>query len=64
LGVFEFLVPNEPIRELIIKRSSGDVIKKESMKAGMTTLRMDGLEKALQGLTTLEQALSASESDD
>jgi len=64
LGVFEFLVPNEPIRQLIIKRASGDEIKREAMRAGMTTLRMDGMEKALQGLTTLEQALSASESDD
>jgi len=64
LGVFEFLVPNEPIRQLIIKHASGDEIKREAMKAGMITLRMDGMEKALQGLTTLEQALTASESDD
>lgn len=64
LGVFEFLVPNEPVRNLVLKHASGDEIKREAMRAGMVTLRMDGMEKALQGLTTLEQALSASERDD
>ncbi len=64
LGIYEFLVPNESIRQLVIKRSSSDEIKREALKAGMQTLRMDGMEKALLGLTTLEQALGASESDD
>ncbi|HSQ41172.1 MAG TPA: ATPase, T2SS/T4P/T4SS family [Fibrobacteraceae bacterium] len=63
LGIFEFLAPNEQIRQMIIRRASGDDIKREAMKAGMLTLRIDGMEKALQGLTTLEQVLAASEQD-
>ena len=64
-GIYEFLVPNETVRNLIIKRSSGDVIKRAAMKeCGMITLRMDGINKALQGLTTLEQAVGASTADE
>ncbi|MCL4100712.1 type IV pilus assembly protein PilB [Fibrobacter sp. UWH9] len=64
-GIYEFLVPNESVRNLIIKRSSGDVIKRAAMQeCGMITLRMDGISKALQGITTLEQALGASTADD
>lgn len=64
-GIYEFLVPNESVRNLVIKRASGDEIKRCAMKeCGMITLRMDGIQKALDGLTTLEQAVGASASDD
>ena len=64
-GIYEFLVPNETVRNLIIRRSSGDVIKRAAMKeCGMITLRMDGIQKALDGHTTLEQAVGASAADD
>ena len=64
-GIYEFLVPNETVRNLIIKRSSGAVIKRAAMKeCGMITLRMDGIQKALDGHTTLEQAVGASADDD
>jgi len=64
-GIYEFLVPNETVRNLIIKRSSGDVIKRAAMQeCGMITLRMDGIQKALDGHTTLEQAIGASTADD
>lgn len=63
-GIYEFLVPNEAVRNLILKRSSGDEIKKAALADGMVTLRMDGIQKALAGVTTLEQILGASEKDD
>ena len=64
-GIYEFLVPNETVRNLIIKRSSGDVIKRAAIQeCGMITLRMDGIQKALDGHTTLEQAIGASTADD
>lgn len=64
LGIYEFLVPNEAVRSLILKRASSDEIKRVAMASGMITLRMDGLDKAQAGLTTLEQILGASEKDD
>ncbi len=64
-GIYEFLVPNEAVRNLVIKRASGDEIKREALNScGMITLRMDGIQKALDGKTTLEQALGASTADD
>lgn len=64
-GIYEFLVPNEAVRNLILKRASGDEIKRTAIReCDLITLRMDGIQKALAGLTTLEQALSASTRDD
>ncbi|MCQ2063191.1 MAG: Flp pilus assembly complex ATPase component TadA [Fibrobacter sp.] len=64
-GIYEFLVPNESVRNLVIKRASGDEIKRCAIKeCNMITLRMDGIQKALNGHTTLEQAVGASAADD
>lgn len=64
-GIYEFLVPNETVRNAVVKRASGEVIKQLAMKeCGMITLRMDGMQKALDGLTTIEQVLAASSKDE
>jgi len=54
-GIFELLVINDDIKELIIKRSSSHIIKKAAIEKGMSTLQEDGLCKALAGKTTLEE---------
>ena len=64
VGIFEFLVPSEEVRNLILKRASGDEIKRVCLAQGMSTLRMDGMDKARAGVTTLEQILGASERDE
>jgi len=64
IGIFEFLVPSEEVRNLILKRASGDEIKRVCLAQGMSTLRMDGMDKARAGITTLEQILGASEKDE
>ena len=49
----------EAIRRLIIKRaSSAVVIKNQAVNEGMKTLRMVGIDKALEGITTLEEILA------
>lgn len=64
-GIYEFLVPNESVRNAVVKRASGEVLKQIAMKeCGMITLRMDGMQKALDGLTTIEQVLAASSKDE
>ncbi|MCL2260394.1 MAG: Flp pilus assembly complex ATPase component TadA [Fibromonadales bacterium] len=64
IGIYEFLVPSEEVRNLILKRASGDEIKRVCLAQGMSTLRMDGMEKAKAGVTTLEQVLGSSERDE
>ena len=46
---------SETIRRLIIKRASAAVIKNQAISEGMKTLRMVGIDKALEGITTLEE---------
>jgi len=54
-GIFELLVIDDDIKELIIKRNGSHIIKDAAVKKGMSTLREDGLRKAQDGITTLEE---------
>jgi type II secretory ATPase GspE/PulE/Tfp pilus assembly ATPase PilB-like protein len=55
VGVHEFLVTTPELRRLVHLRSPAAEIAKCALGQGMRTLRQDGIEKALRGLTTLEQ---------
>jgi len=61
IGIFEVLVLNEAIRKLVEEKDSADAIRKKALELGMKTLRLDGLEKAKQGLTTIEEILRVTE---
>ena len=54
-GIFELLVIDDDIKDLISKRSGSHIIKEAAIEKGMSTLREDGLCKALAGKTTLEE---------
>ncbi|MEO6871680.1 MAG: ATPase, T2SS/T4P/T4SS family [Chthoniobacterales bacterium] len=54
-AIIEALPVSEAIRRLIIKRASAAVIKNQAISEGMKTLRMVGIDKALEGITTLEE---------
>jgi type IV pilus assembly protein PilB len=54
-ALIEALPVSEPIRRLVIKRASAAVIKTQAVSEGMKTLRQVGIEKALEGVTTLEE---------
>jgi len=54
-ALIEALPVSEAIRRLIIKRASAAVIKNQAMTEGMKTLRVVGIEKALEGVTSLEE---------
>jgi len=54
-GIFELLVIEDDIKELILKRTASHIIKAAAVKKGMSTLREDGLLKAQAGETTLEE---------
>lgn len=55
LGVFEIMVFNEEIRELIMNRASTNVLRVASLKAGMRPLRENGLAAIYDGLTTIDE---------
>lgn len=54
-GIFELLIIDDDVRELIAKKQGSHIIKEAAVKKGMRTLREDGLRKALAGQTTLEE---------
>jgi type IV pilus assembly protein PilB len=57
LGIYEVLPVNSEIQKLIIKGGSGEEMQAEAVKQGMITMQTDGLVKALQGQTTLEEIM-------
>jgi type IV pilus assembly protein PilB len=57
VGVFELMVINDSIRELILKKAAAHTIRQEALESGMTTLRQDAMQKILEGITTMEEAL-------
>ncbi|PIS28890.1 type II secretion system protein GspE [Candidatus Saganbacteria bacterium CG08_land_8_20_14_0_20_45_16] len=63
IAIFEMLTVNDEIRDLVLRRVSAADIKKAAIKAGMKTLRDDGLEKVLTGETTLEEVMRVTELD-
>jgi general secretion pathway protein E len=62
-GIYEFLVMNDAVRDLVANRTPAGEIKKVAMQRGMTTLRRAGLRKAAQGITTLQEVRSVTQMD-
>ncbi len=57
-GIFEMMAMNSTIREMTFNREPTQQIRKKARQTGMRTLLEDGLNKALRGLTTLDEVLS------
>lgn len=64
IGIFEMLVVDEAIRNLILHKATSKEIKTEAIKRGMVTIRQDGLRKAQKGLTTVAEVLKATQEDE
>jgi type IV pilus assembly protein PilB len=58
LGVYEFLKMNNAIREMTFNREPSQTIRRQARLLGMKTLLEDGILKAMNGVTTLEEILS------
>jgi len=59
LGIHELMLSNEVIRQHIRHRASATEIRLSALAAGMLTLRQDGIEKVLQGLTDMSEVIAA-----
>lgn len=58
-GIFELMVLNDDIRELVLQRSSAGKIKHAAIANGMITLRDDGWNKVRRGITTVSEVVQA-----
>jgi len=57
VGLYEVMEISEGIRDLIMVGATAVEIKRKALEEGMLTLRMSGLEKIKQGVTTIEEVL-------
>jgi type IV pilus assembly protein PilB len=58
LGIFEMMRMNASVREMTFKREPTQAIRRQARLLGMRTLLEDGVNKALRGVTTLDEVLS------
>jgi len=57
IGIFEVMPVGAKIAKLTLERRPESEIEKNSIEEGMVTLLQDGYLKALEGVTTIEEAL-------
>jgi type II secretory ATPase GspE/PulE/Tfp pilus assembly ATPase PilB-like protein len=60
LGIHELMPNDKQLRHLIQTRATASDLQACAMRNGMRTLRQDGIERVLQGLTTIEEVRSSS----
>ena len=57
LGIFELLDVDEDMRRLMVTRSDSNVLKAQAIQSGMRSLRDDGWNKVLAGITTADEVM-------
>ncbi len=55
IGIYELMVINNRLRELMFKGTTTNEIRVEAIKNGMSTLYADGMLKVIRGITTFEE---------
>jgi len=56
-GIFEFMLMTEEIQDLIVKRAPLSEVRNAALASGMKTLKQDGFQKVLEGMTTVEEVM-------
>jgi len=62
-GIYELLLMNENIKQLVLKRASADVIRDLAVKQGMRTLREDGWRTVRGGVTTVAEVVRVTQEE-
>lgn len=64
IGIYELLEVTPEIREMISNKADADEINSAAIEAGMVTMFDDGIEKITKGLTTVEEVLRVTKTED
>ena len=59
IGIFEILTITEPVEKLILEMGSEREITQAALEDGMITMAQDGILKAIEGMTSMEEVWSA-----
>jgi general secretion pathway protein E len=62
-GIFELLTIDDEIRPMITDKIDSQSIRKYAVLRGMKTLRQDGIEKVISGISTLQEVLRVTQKD-
>jgi len=62
-GIYELLVVNDTVRDLVMQGANSVTIKEEARRQGMLTLREDGVAKVLRGITSAEEVLRVTQEE-
>ncbi|MBU2595981.1 MAG: type II secretion system ATPase GspE, partial [Planctomycetes bacterium] len=62
-GIYELMLLDEQIREMVNVRQTAGVIKQKAIEKGLQTLRMDGARKVMAGATTIAEVLRVTQAD-
>jgi len=57
IGVYELMLIDNEVRELILQKAPTHVLRQAALEAGMINLKQDAMQKILEGVTTMEEAL-------
>jgi len=63
-GIYELLLMDNTLRPLVMEHAPATVIRSAACQRGMQTLREDGWEKVLHGITTIEEVLRVTRQDE
>ncbi len=63
VALYEVMPMHEQVRELVLLGASAAEIKRESIRLGMITLRRSGINKMIEGVTTVDEVIRASAKD-
>jgi type IV pilus assembly protein PilB len=64
LAIYEVMVMNDNLKDAVIRGISGGDLKREAVKSGMSTLRMSAIKKVREGMTTIEETVRVTDSDE
>jgi general secretion pathway protein E len=62
-AIYELLNVDDEVRQMIMKNSDASMIKALAIEKGMTTLRQDGADKILKGITTVEEVVRVTQKE-
>jgi len=62
IGIYELMLMNEELRELIVQRASAGKLLEVARRNGLKLLREDGFDKVREGQTTIEEVVRATRS--
>ncbi|HLC16787.1 MAG TPA: type IV-A pilus assembly ATPase PilB [Thermodesulfovibrionia bacterium] len=63
VALYEVMLIKDALKELILRRAPANEIKAKAIELGMQTLRRSGLKKVIEGVTSIEEVLKVSVSD-